>query len=170
MLFQSVWVIFRGSIFILNIWRYCECWFLCDVVCPFFAFCFFLCGDVNSCYCFLGVFHFWFGFFGIVVFLFTVSCYCVVLVFLCGTWLCCLFGECHLFLLSFFFVKVQMCSNLLYNLFVNTVFVLILSSVITLSLYCLVAEFLIIITPIVPRQADHQRDTSTTSDMATDTD
>jgi len=63
-----------------------------------------------------------------------------------------------------------MCSNLLYNLFVNTVFVLILSSVITLSLYCLVAEFLIIITPIVPRQADHQRDTSTTSDMATDTD
>jgi len=45
-----------------------------------------------------------------------------------------------------------------------------LSSVITLSAYCLVADFLMIITSIVPRQADHQHDTSTTSDMATDTD
>jgi len=45
-----------------------------------------------------------------------------------------------------------------------------LSSIIMLSVYCLVADFLIIIMPMVLRQADNQRNTSTTSDMATDTD
>ena len=63
-------------------------------------------------------------------------------------------------------ISVQQFCFLIYLL----TFVLILSSIIMLSVYCLVADFLIIIMPMVLRQADNQRNTSTTSDMATDTD
>ena len=75
--------------------------------------------------------------------------------------------------MPFIFIAFLLCDGTSVQLFCCIIYlltvVLVLSYFIMLSAYCLVADFFIITKYLVPRRADH-RDTSTTSDMATETD
>jgi hypothetical protein len=158
---------FTYSIFILNVWKY-YLWLLVFMwyglsflfILCLYLWCLFLV-VFSGCLPFLILVFWCFD----VEFIFTFSCSCVVLVLLCGTWLCYLFGVIY-FCCPLSVWWYDCAAVLLYDLCITVV--LILSSL--LLVYCLVADFLIIITSVVSRRANLELDAFTASDVARTTD